>query len=77
MKRTRGPYKQYTVNGSSGIPRRTEYRERQRLLIEVNSEQVEVETDCEAVPEPRPELSELRSDLEQDKVLYLYEFYSL
>lgn len=35
---TRGPYKQYTVNGSGSIPRRTIYRKRKRLLLEVGEQ---------------------------------------
>lgn len=67
MKRTRGPYKQYTVNG---IPRRTEYRQRQRLLIEVNEQ---IQADREAGDLAIPEPSELRRDLQQDKVcVYFY-----
>ena len=63
MKRSRGPYKQYTVNG---IPRRTEYRERKRLLLEV-SEQL-AQADCELIAQMRPELPELRRDIEKDEV---------
>ncbi len=38
MNTRRGPYKQYQVNGSSNIPRRTNYRKRLRLLVEVDEQ---------------------------------------
>ncbi|CAB4030909.1 Hypothetical predicted protein, partial [Paramuricea clavata] len=45
---TRGPYKQYTVNGNDTIPRRTVYRKRQRLQFEVD-EQIRKNIDEESI----------------------------
>ena len=38
MSKKRGFYKQYTINESERIPRRTEYRKRKRLLAEVDEQ---------------------------------------